>query len=117
MLLGHFFQRERLLFLDKLLPSGLSTLSLLARVAAVTSVVAALFTNDAACVMLTPALLRHWIKMRRPPSELKALLLAVATSANIGSVATVFGNPQVNAKRTFFYKNLMNFNKRKIPNF
>ncbi|XP_059469228.1 putative transporter arsB isoform X2 [Neocloeon triangulifer] len=95
MLLGHFFRRERLLFLDTLFPCGLSTLGLLSRVAALTSVVAALFTNDAACVMLTPALLRHWIQMRRPHSELKVLLLAIATSSNIGSVATVFGNPQM----------------------
>lgn len=51
----------------------------------------AIVTNDAACVFLTPVVLRL---VRR--HELPALpyLLALATAANVGSVATLVGNPQ-----------------------
>lgn len=51
----------------------------------------ALITNDAVCVLGTP-LVVSWIKRRNLPAL--PFLLALATSANTGSVATLVGNPQ-----------------------
>lgn len=51
----------------------------------------ALITNDAVCVLATP-LVVTWIKRRGLPPF--PFLLALATAANTGSVATVVGNPQ-----------------------
>jgi Na+/H+ antiporter NhaD/arsenite permease-like protein len=54
-------------------------------------VLAALITNDAVCVLGAP-LVVSWIeKYRLPPLP---FLLALATAANTGSVATLVGNPQ-----------------------
>lgn len=51
----------------------------------------ALITNDAVCVLGTP-LVVSWINRRRLPAF--PFLLALATAANTGSVATLVGNPQ-----------------------
>jgi Na+/H+ antiporter NhaD/arsenite permease-like protein len=51
----------------------------------------ALITNDAVCVLGTP-LVVSWIKRRHLPAL--PFLLALATAANTGSVATLVGNPQ-----------------------
>jgi Na+/H+ antiporter NhaD/arsenite permease-like protein len=51
----------------------------------------ALVTNDAVCVLGTPFVLRLAKRMGIRPLP---LLLALATSANTGSVATLVGNPQ-----------------------
>ena len=51
----------------------------------------ALITNDAVCVLGTP-LVVSWIKRRHLPAF--PFLLALATAANTGSVATLVGNPQ-----------------------
>ena len=59
-----------------------------------TGCLAALITNDAACVVITPLLLTEHKQQERNPKELWPLCLAIATSANIGSAATFFGNPQ-----------------------
>ncbi len=52
---------------------------------------AALITNDAVCVLGTPLVVRLVQKHGLPPLP---LLLALATAANTGSVATLVGNPQ-----------------------
>ncbi len=54
-------------------------------------VLSALVTNDAVCVLGTPIVV-SWIKRRRLPAF--PFLLALATAANTGSVATLVGNPQ-----------------------
>lgn len=51
----------------------------------------ALVTNDAVCVLGAPLLVRV-VERRRLPAA--PYLLALATSANTGSVATLVGNPQ-----------------------
>jgi len=51
----------------------------------------ALVTNDTVCVLLTPLVLRFCLARRLP---LPPYLLALATSANLGSAATLVGNPQ-----------------------
>ena len=52
---------------------------------------AAIVTNDAVCVLLAPLVVR-WIEKYELPRL--PLLLALATGANTGSVATLVGNPQ-----------------------
>ena len=54
-------------------------------------VLSALFLNDTICLMMTPFLLELLIAMERNPIP---YLIALATAANIGSVATLTGNPQ-----------------------
>ncbi|KAL5509319.1 hypothetical protein EMCRGX_G004661 [Ephydatia muelleri] len=54
----------------------------------------AVVTNDATCVVVTPLLLKEHARQGRSRGELLPLLLGVATSANIGSASTYFGNPQ-----------------------
>lgn len=54
-------------------------------------VLSALLLNDAVCLFLTPLVLRA-CKAARLPFE--PYLLALATSANLGSAATLVGNPQ-----------------------
>ncbi len=51
----------------------------------------ALLVNDTVCLMLTPLVVAVMVKGRLP---LAPYLLALAMSANIGSVATLVGNPQ-----------------------
>jgi len=51
----------------------------------------ALFVNDTICVFMTPVVLRIALVSNLNPIP---LLIALATSANIGSAATIIGNPQ-----------------------
>lgn len=53
--------------------------------------ISALFVNDTACLLLTPLVLETSLSMRRNPLP---YLLAVAMGSNLGSVATIVGNPQ-----------------------
>ncbi len=52
---------------------------------------AALFMNDTICLMLTPVVVRVTRRLSLPPAP---YLIALATASNIGSVATIIGNPQ-----------------------
>jgi len=54
-------------------------------------VLSALLVNDTVCLMLTPLVVAVMVKGRLP---LAPYLLALAMSANVGSVATLVGNPQ-----------------------
>ena len=65
--------------------------TLLALTIALAGVLAAFFINDVVCLVLTPLLLEMTAALRLDPVP---FLLAVATAANIGSAATVTGNPQ-----------------------
>ncbi len=51
----------------------------------------ALMVNDVVCVALTPLVLSLCLLTGRPPTP---YLIALATASNIGSVATITGNPQ-----------------------
>jgi Na+/H+ antiporter NhaD/arsenite permease-like protein len=54
-------------------------------------VLSALLVNDTVCLMLTPLVVAVIVRGRLP---LPPYLLALAMSANLGSVATLVGNPQ-----------------------
>ncbi|KAK0598412.1 hypothetical protein LWI29_034387 [Acer saccharum] len=64
---------------------------LLCRICLISAISSALFTNDTSCVVLTEFVLRIAKKHNLPPHP---FLLALASSANIGSSATPIGNPQ-----------------------
>ncbi len=68
-----------------------SPLVLLVAIVAVSGVFSAFFVNDTMCLVLTPLVLEIAEALRRDPVP---YLLAVAMAANIGSVATITGNPQ-----------------------
>lgn len=97
MMLSHYFDREGVLqfvALRVLGRRGSSFRSVLWKVCFATGCLAALITNDAACLVITPLLLTEHKRQKRNQKELWPLCLAVATSANIGSAATFFSNPQ-----------------------
>lgn len=54
-------------------------------------ILSAFFVNDIVCLVMVPFVLTIAKRMNLPPLP---YLLAVATSSNIGSVATITGNPQ-----------------------
>lgn len=64
---------------------------LLAYVMATSALLSALLVNDTVCLLLTPLVVAVIVRGRLP---LLPYLLALATSANTGSVATLVGNPQ-----------------------
>jgi Na+/H+ antiporter NhaD/arsenite permease-like protein len=66
-------------------------LSLLAAIVLVSGVFSAFFVNDTMCLVLTPLVLEIVLALDRNPVP---YLLAVAMASNIGSVATITGNPQ-----------------------
>src|ERR1700736_5769087 len=66
-------------------------LALLAAVTAVAGVFSAFLVNDAICLVLAPLVLELTHALRRNPVP---YLLAVAMASNIGSTATITGNPQ-----------------------
>ena len=65
--------------------------SLLAAVIAAAGVLSALFVNDVICLVLAPLVLAVTRRLQLPPLP---YLIALATAANVGSVATLTGNPQ-----------------------
>jgi len=64
---------------------------LLALVIAASGVLSAIFLNDTMCLMLTPLVVEVTRRSGRDPVP---YLIGVAVSANIGSCATIVGNPQ-----------------------
>lgn len=66
-------------------------LTMLIAVALVTAVLSAFFVNDTVCLVLAPLVAETTATLRRNPVP---YLLAVAMASNIGSVATLTGNPQ-----------------------
>jgi Na+/H+ antiporter NhaD/arsenite permease-like protein len=65
--------------------------ALLAALVFVSGVLSALFVNDTICLVFTPIVLDIAAERRLRPLP---FLLALATASNIGSVATITGNPQ-----------------------
>ncbi|HTX67442.1 MAG TPA: anion transporter [Opitutaceae bacterium] len=57
----------------------------------VSGILSALLVNDVVCLMLTPLVVAVMVRGKLP---LAPSLLALAMSANLGSVATLVGNPQ-----------------------
>jgi Na+/H+ antiporter NhaD/arsenite permease-like protein len=64
---------------------------LLAGLIAVSAALSALLANDIVCLAFTPLLCESLLAARRNPVP---YLVALATSSNIGSAATIIGNPQ-----------------------
>jgi Na+/H+ antiporter NhaD/arsenite permease-like protein len=64
---------------------------LLALVIVAAGVLSALFVNDVICLVMAPIVLDLVRQLRLPPAP---YLIALATAANVGSVATLTGNPQ-----------------------
>lgn len=65
--------------------------SLLAAVVVAAGVLSALFVNDVVCMVLAPLVLGLTRRLGLPPVP---YLIALATASNVGSVATLTGNPQ-----------------------
>jgi len=66
-------------------------LALLTAIVVVSGGFSAFFVNDTMCLVLTPLVVDIVTRLRRNPIP---YLLAVAMAANIGSAATITGNPQ-----------------------
>ncbi len=66
-------------------------LLLLGLVTVTSGVLSMLFLNDPVCVMLTPLVCGVVLRLRRDPIP---YLIALACASNVGSVATITGNPQ-----------------------
>jgi Na+/H+ antiporter NhaD/arsenite permease-like protein len=64
---------------------------LLAVVIALSGLLSAFLVNDVVCVALTPLVVDLCKRLKRPPVP---YLVGLATASNIGSVATITGNPQ-----------------------
>ena len=56
-----------------------------------TGVLSAFLVNDVVCLVLTPLVVHMARRLGLPPVP---YVMAVATSSNIGSTATITGNPQ-----------------------
>src|SRR5262249_12549829 len=66
-------------------------LALLAAVVLASGLLSAFLVNDTICLVMTPLVIELVKRVRRNPIP---YLLAIATASNIGSVATITGNPQ-----------------------
>ncbi|XVF50852.1 hypothetical protein PTKIN_Ptkin04bG0137000 [Pterospermum kingtungense] len=64
---------------------------LICRICLISAIASAFFTNDTTCMVLTEFVLKIARQNNLPPQP---FLLALASSANIGSTATPIGNPQ-----------------------
>ena len=96
MALSYYYDREGLLRIISIwiFGKGKPFRHVLWKVCILSAVLSALITNDATCVVITPLLLTEHKKQKRSEAEIAPLLLSIATSANIGSASTFFGNPQ-----------------------
>ncbi|HEY7040781.1 MAG TPA: anion transporter [Methylomirabilota bacterium] len=66
-------------------------IGLLALIVVAAGVLSALFVNDVVCLVMAPIVLDLARQLRLPPQP---YLIGLATAANVGSVATLTGNPQ-----------------------
>jgi len=85
--LAHFFEWAA----EAVLEFSRSPERLLLYVTLTSGILSALLVNDTICLMLTPLVIAV---IRRGKLPMLPYLIALATSANIGSVATLVGNPQ-----------------------
>lgn len=85
--LAHFFEWAAELVLN-LSPTPTR---LLLYITLTSGILSALLMNDTVCLLLTPLVV---VVIRRGKLPLLPYLIALATSANIGSVVTLVGNPQ-----------------------
>jgi len=76
---------------DRILRYAPTPQALLLYLVITSGVLSALLVNDTVCLMLTPLVVAVIVRGKLP---LPPYLLALAMSANVGSVATLVGNPQ-----------------------
>jgi len=76
---------------DRILRTAASPVALLRNLMLASGALSALLVNDTVCLMLTPLVVAVMVRGGLP---LPPYLLALAMSANLGSVATLVGNPQ-----------------------
>src|SRR5262245_48140996 len=76
---------------DWILRRAKSPQALLLYLVCTSGILSALLVNDTICLMLTPLVVAVMVRGKLP---LPPYLLALAMSANLGSVATLVGNPQ-----------------------
>jgi Na+/H+ antiporter NhaD/arsenite permease-like protein len=76
---------------DRLAAHARTPAMLLVGISLTSGITAAVLVNDTICLLFTPAVVRLCVRHRLPTG---AFLIALATSANIGSAATLVGNPQ-----------------------
>jgi len=93
MLVTIFLERANMFkYLGKLLSwKSRGPKDLLCRICLISAISSAFFTNDTSCIVLTEFVLKIARQHNLPPYP---FLLALASSANIGSSATPIGNPQ-----------------------
>ena len=84
--LGGFFERIAEWIVERLHPNHL-----LPTVIFTCGLLSAFLVNDIVCLVMTPFVLHMARRLELPPVP---YLIAVATASNIGSVATITGNPQ-----------------------
>jgi len=87
MRLGGFYTRVT----RHIAASGVSPPALLALLIAAAAALSAVFSNDIVCLAMAPVLADACLKRRLNPVP---YLLALACAANVGSAATLIGNPQ-----------------------
>jgi Na+/H+ antiporter NhaD/arsenite permease-like protein len=85
--LAHFFEWAA----DVILNYSRTPQRLLLYLTLTSGILSALLVNDTICLLLTPLVVAV---IRRGKLPLLPYLIALATSANVGSVATLVGNPQ-----------------------
>lgn len=85
--LGGFYARVA----GALAAADVSPPALLALLVAVTGLLSAVFTNDVVCLAMAPIWIDACARRRLDPVP---FLLALACAANVGSAATLIGNPQ-----------------------
>ena len=87
-------------------------LGLLAAAVVTAGVLSAFFVNDVVCLVLAPVVLEVTRQLGLPPVP---YLLALATAANVGSVATLTGNPQNMLVGSFSVVSYRSFLAREAP--
>ena len=85
--MGGFYSR----LASRLAAAPLSPNTLLALLVAVSALLSSLLANDIVCLAMTPLLVEGTARRGLAPEP---FLLALACAANIGSAATIIGNPQ-----------------------
>src|SRR5256886_78743 len=78
----------------------------------ISGVLSAFFVNDVVCLVLAPVVLEITRQLALPPVP---YLLALATAANVGSVATLTGNPQNMLVGSFSEISYRSFLAREAP--
>src|SRR5436305_15293122 len=106
--LAHFFEWAA----DVVLRFSRAPKRLLMYLTLTSGILSALLVNDTICLMLTPLVIAV---IRRGKLPLLPYLIALATSANVGSVATLVGNPQNMIIGHFSYIPFSQFSRALAP--